>query len=186
MQDKEIVDLYWARNESAITETGKKYGNYLTKIAYNILSDMEDSKETVNDTYMKAWDTIPPNRPVTLSLFLARIARFIAIDRLRMKTSQKRNGSQYTCTLSELNDCTSAGNITEEKIDQVLLSDTIASFLKSVSDETRAIFVGRYFFMDSIKEISRVTGFSESKVKVQLHRARLELKEYLREEGYDV
>lgn len=186
MQDKEIVDLYWARNESAITETGKKYGNYLTKIAFNILSDMEDSKETVNDTYMKAWDTIPPNRPVTLSLFLARITRFIAIDRLRMKTSQKRSSSQYTCTLSELNDCTSAGNITEEKIDQVLLSDTIASFLKSVSEETRTIFVGRYFFMDSIKEISRVTGFSESKVKVQLHRARLELKEYLREEGYDV
>lgn len=119
MKDNEIIDLFWSRDESAISETNKKYGNYLIKTAFNILSNMEDSSEIVNDTFMKAWDSIPPNKPTNLSLYLARITRFIAIDQLRKKTSKKRSDSQYTTSLSELSDCISYGNTTEEEIDVI-------------------------------------------------------------------
>lgn len=186
MQDEMIVDLYWQRNETAINETENKYGNYLFRIARNILLDREDSMESVNDTYLKAWDTMPPNRPGSLSVYLGRITRFISIDRLRKRTSLKRKASEYTIALSELEDCSSGTNATEASIDNILLTNAIGDYLKSLSEESRNMFIGRYYFLDSIREIAGYTKASESKVKVQLYRIRLELKEYLKKEGFDL
>ena len=113
MQDDRIVELYWNREETAIDATEKKYGAYLMKIAYNILADREDSRECVNDTYLKVWNCIPPHRPEALSAFLAKIARQTAIDIFRRRTSPKRRGSEYAVSLSELEDCIESGNTVE-------------------------------------------------------------------------
>lgn len=186
MEDHQIVDLYWQRSESAIEETEQKYGRYLIRIAYNILSDWEDSEETVGDTYLKAWNSMPPHRPGTLSTYLGKITRETAIDRFRKRTSQKRQASQYSYSLSELQECVSAGNTTAQDVDLRLLSQAISAFLRTVSPQARSIFVGRYYFMDSIREVAAYYGMSESKTKSMLHRTRMALKAYLKQEGFDL
>ena len=117
MQDEKILDLYWERNESAIYETEQKYGRYLTKIAYNILADMEDSKESVNDTYLGAWNSMPPHKPEILSTYLVKITRWISIDIFRKRNRKKRQISEYTISLEELGDCVSVGDTTEQEVD---------------------------------------------------------------------
>lgn len=117
MQDEKILDLYWERNESAIYETEQKYGRYLTKIAYNILADMEDSKESVNDTYLGAWNSMPPHKPEILSTYLVKITRRISIDIFRKRNRKKRQISEYTISLEELGDCVSVGDTTEQEVD---------------------------------------------------------------------
>lgn len=117
MQDEKILDLYWERNESAIYETEQKYGRYLTKIAYNILADMEDSKESVNDTYLGAWNSMPPHKPEILSTYLVKITRRISIDLFRKRNRKKRQISEYTISLEELGDCVSVGDTTEQEVD---------------------------------------------------------------------
>lgn len=117
MQDEKIVVLYWERNESAIYETEQKYGRYLMKIAYNILADMEDSKESVNDTYLGAWNSMPPHKPEILSTYLVKITRRISIDIFRKRNRKKRQISEYTISLEELGDCVSAGDTTEQEVD---------------------------------------------------------------------
>lgn len=186
MEDEKIVSLYWAREESAIRETEIKYDRYLTKIAYNILADREDSRESVNDTYLAAWNSMPPHRPGVLSTYLAKITRRISIDRFRYRTRDKRRESEYSVSLSELGDCVSGGNTTEEIINVKLLADTIGVFLRLQSQEARNAFIGRYYFLDSVKEVAAYCGMSESKCKTLLHRTRVGLKEYLRKEGFDV
>jgi len=184
MQDESIVELYWSRNESAIEQTEKKYGHYLTKIAYNILSDYDDSLESVNDTYYKAWNSIPPHRPTVLSTYLGRITRQISIDIFRKRNRQKRQAAMYAVSLSELEECISTGSTPEDDIELQLLGASINNFLKTLSPEARNTFVGRYYFMDSILEISHYYGMSESKVKTLLHRTRLALKKHLIKEGF--
>lgn len=186
MEDERIVELYWQRNETAISETENKYGPYLYRIAHNILADREDSMESVNDTYLKAWETMPPNRPNGLPSYLGRITRFVSIDRLRRKSSLKRQASQYAVALSELKDVEQGGNVTEEAVDGILLAEAISTFLKTLPDLEKNMFVGRYYFMDSIKDISGYTGISASNVKIRLYRTRLELKEFLRKEGFEL
>ena len=186
MEDETIVTLYWDRDETAIRETETKYDRYLTKIAYNILADMEDSRESVNDTYLAAWNSMPPQRPALLSTYLAKLTRRISIDRFRYRTRDKRKGSQYALSLSELDECVSGGNTTEEIVNVNLLADTIGIFLRLQSEDTRTAFIGRYYFLDSLKEISSYTGMSESKIKSLLHRTRLNLKAYLEKEGFCV
>ncbi len=186
MEDEKIVSLYWAREESAIRETEIKYDRYLTKIAYNILADREDSRESVNDTYLAAWNSMPPHRPGMLSTYLAKITRRISIDRFRYRTRDKRRESEYSVSLSELGDCVSGGNTTEEIVNVKLLADTIGVFLRLQSQEARNAFIGRYYFLDSIKDVAAYCGMSESKCKTLLHRTRVGLKEYLRKEGFDV
>lgn len=186
MEDERIVELFWQRQESAISETESKYGHYLYKIAHNILADREDSVESVNDTYMKAWETMPPNRPSGLSTYLGRITRFVSIDRLRRKTSLKRGASQCELALSELRELEQGGNVTEEAVDGILLAETISLFLKELPELDKNIFVGRYYFMDSVKDISRYTKISSSNVKIRLYRMRQELKEYLKREGFEL
>lgn len=186
MDDEKIVSLYWQREETAIRETEIKYDRYLTKIAYNILADREDSRESVNDTYLAAWNSMPPHRPGVLSAYLAKITRRISIDRFRYRNRDKRRESEYSLSLSELGDCVSGGNTTEEMINVKLLADAIGIYLRLQSEEARNAFIGRYYFLDSVKEVAAYCGMSESKCKTLLHRTRLGLKEYLRKEGFEV
>ena len=184
MEDEQIVALYWDRDESAIRETERKYDRYLTKIAYNILNNLEDSRESVNDTYLAAWDSMPPHRPSALSAYLAKLTRRISIDCFRYRTRDKRLASEYAVSLSELGDCVSAGNTTEELVNVKLLADAIGIYLRLQSKEARTAFLGRYYFLDSVKEVAAYCGMSESKCKSLLHRTRLGLKDYLTKEGF--
>lgn len=183
MEDERIVSLYWDRDERAIRETEKKYDRYLTKIAYNILNNMDDSRESVNDTYLAAWDSMPPHRPSVLSGYLAKLTRRISIDCFRYRTRGKRLASEYAISLSELEDCVSGGNTTEELVNVKLLADAIGIYLRLQSEEARNAFIGRYYFLDPLKEVAAYCGMSESKCKSLLHRTRLGLKAYLEKEG---
>ncbi len=184
MEDNAIVELYWQRSEAAIRETEEKYDRYLHKIAYNILNNLEDSRESVNDTYLAAWDSMPPHRPSVLSAYLAKLTRRISIDLFRYRTRDKRSGSQYALSLSELEDCISGGNTTEEAVNLKLLGDAIAVYLRLLPESTRAAFIGRYYYLDPLKEVAAYCGMTESKCKSLLYRTRLGLKDYLAKEGY--
>ena len=184
MEDEQIVNLYWERQETAIRETETKYDRYLTKIAYNILADHEDSRESVNDTYLAAWESMPPHRPSVLSAYLAKLTRRISIDRFRYRTREKRMGSEYAVSLSELGDCVSGGNTTEEIVNVRLLADAIGIYLRLQSEEARTAFIARYYFLDPLKEVAACLGISESKCKTLLYRTRVGLKAYLEKEGF--
>lgn len=184
MEDEQIVNLYWQREETAIRETERKYDRYLTKIAYNILADQEDSRESVNDTYFAAWESMPPHRPSVLSAYLAKLTRRISIDRFRYRTREKRMGSEYAVSLSELGDCVSGGNTTEEIVNVKLLADAIGIYLRLQSEEARTAFIARYYFLDPLKEVAACLGISESKCKTLLYRTRVGLKAYLEKEGF--
>lgn len=184
LQDDRIVELYWNREETAIDATEKKYGAYLMKIAYNILADREDSRECVNDTYLKVWNCIPPHRPEALSAFLAKIARQTAIDIFRRRTSPKRRGSEYAVSLSELEDCIVAANTVETEVDARSLADAINKFLGELSVLERDVFAGRYYFADSVGDITAYCNITVPKSKSMLYRLRSRLKIYLKQEGY--
>lgn len=184
MEDAQIVCLYWDRDETAIRETETKYDRYLTKIAYNILYDMEDSRESVNDTYLAAWNSMPPHKPSVLSAYLAKLTRRISIDCFRCRTRDKRLPSEYAVSLTELEDCLSGGDTTEEAVNVKLLADAIGIYLRLLPESARTAFIGRYYFLDPLKEVAAYCGMSESKAKSLLYRTRLGLKEYLKEEGY--
>ena len=186
MKDSEIVSLYWDRNEDAIHQTQQKYGMYLSKVAFNILADYEDSRECVNDTYLAAWNSIPPHRPNQLSAYLSKITRQISIDAFRRKNAAKRCASEYTVSLEELGD-TFSGSITpEQNLDGKLLDEAINRFVRALPDDVQRAFVGRYYFFDSLKDISAYCGMKESKLKSLLYRTRQQLKSYLAKEGFDV
>lgn len=184
MTDEKIVELYWNRDEAAVAKTQSKYGRYLTKIAYNILTDMEDSLESVNDTYMHAWKSIPPHRPNQLSTYLAKITRRVSIDILRKKSRDKRIPSEYTFSLSELDDVIPGGKSVESQLEVEELGKAINAYLKTISPEAKRLFVGRYFFLDSLKDVAKYCDMSESKAKSMLYRTRCGLKAYLEKEGY--
>ena len=186
MKDQEIVNLYWDRNEDAIHQTQMKYGVYLSKVAYNILADFEDSKECVNDTYLAAWNSMPTNRPNNLATYLGKITRQITIDLFRRKNRAKRYASEYAISLDELDDSFSDGTTPEQELDAKLLIEAINRFLHVLPDDSRNTFIGRYYFFDSIKEVAAYCGMTESKVKTTLHRTRQSLKAYLVKEGFDL
>ena len=186
MTDEKIVQLYWDRDESAIAETQSKYGRYLTKIAYNILTDMEDSLESLIDSYLYAWKSIPPHRPMILSTYLAKITRRAAIDILRRKSRDKRIPSEYTFSLSELEDCISSQSRIEQQIELEELGKAINVYLRNISPEARQLFIGRYFYLDSLKDVAAYCRMSEAKAKSMLYRTRCGLKNYLKQEGYDL
>ena len=184
MQDEKIVELYWERNESALKETQDKYGKYLFKIAYNILSDNQDSEESVNDTYLAAWNSIPPQKPFALSSYLAKLTRRISIDILRKRTRDKRVPSEYTVSMEELENSLSVGDLTEHEVEVRYLAKLINDFLKTLPESECNLFIGRYYFSDSLKEVSRYCNISEAKAKMVLFRTRQKLKTYLEKEGY--
>jgi RNA polymerase sigma-70 factor (ECF subfamily) len=185
-KDSEIVEMYWQRDETAISETEKKYKAYLTKIARNILGNTEDSEESVNDAYLKAWDSMPTHRPENLATYLGKIVRNLSLNALRNGSRQKQQGSQRALSLSELEECIPGGSSPAQEFEAKLLTSKINEWLKTVSAEVGDVFVGRYFFMYSIKTIAGNYDMSESKVKVMLHRSRLGLKDYLEKEGFQV
>ena len=183
MKDQQIIDLYWARSESAISETATKYGKYCYTIAYNILCNEEDSEECVNDTWLKAWGIIPPQRPNKLSVFLGKITRNLSLDRYRHDSAKKRGSGQLSFALDELTDCIPATNTVEDVIDEIALVELMNRFLASLDCENRILFMRRYWYLSSIKEIADDYGLSESKVKMSLFRSRNQLKGLLEKEG---
>ena len=182
MQDDAIVTLYWQRDESAIRETQDKYGRYLTKIAYNILSDLEDSMESVNDTYLSAWNCIPPRKPAKLSAFLGKLTRNISIDRWRNMSAKKRGNGEVDIALDELSECVSGKPSIEEVIIQKEVVACLNRFLATLSDDERIVFLCRYWYVNSINEIADKTGFSIGKIKSMLHRTRGKLSRQLDKE----
>lgn len=184
MEDSAIIELYWRRSEQAVGETAAKYGPYCMKISMNILSDLQESEENVNDTYLQAWNSMPPHRPDALSAFLGRLARNLALNRYKAGRAEKRGGSELTLSLEELDDCTPSGMRTEQKLYENALSDSISAFLKTQGEQARRTFVRRYFFCDSIEEIAGRFNMSQSKVKSLLFRTRNKLRIYLESEGF--
>ena len=186
MEDSAIVALYWARDEQAIAVTQEKYERYLMKIAFNVLADEGDSEESVNDTYLKAWNSMPDNRPSVLSTYLGKITREAAIDIYRKRTSAKRGGSQYAVSLTELEDVLSMGDTVVQKAEEQQLAKAISEFLRGLPERKRNVFISRYYFLDAVKDIADCAGMSESAVKSMLMRERQDLKKYLEKEGFAV
>lgn len=186
LDDNRIVDLYLSRDEAAISQTSEKYGSRLRNVAYGIVEDLHTAEECENDTYMEAWNSIPPHEPKSyLFAFLARITRHIALDFCKERSCLKR--SAFISELSaEMEQCIPAPDDTERRIDAMVLCEAINSFLATLSDEKRNIFMRRYWYMDSIAAISQRYGLSQSKVKSILFRSRNQLREYLGKEGYDL
>ena len=185
MEDQGIIALFFERSEQAIEETDKKYGGYCYSIAYNILSNREDSEESVSDTYLAAWNTIPPRRPNFLNAFLAKMTRHISIDRWRKLSAKKRGGGEIILALDELEECVDRNNV-ETELAKKELTRILNAFLSSLSETERNVFLCRYWYMDSIETIACITGFSRSKVTSMLHRTRGKLRKKLAEEGYRV
>lgn len=183
MEDSQIVALYWERNERAIDVTAAKYGRYCFTIAFNILSSKEDADESVNDTYLSAWERMPPHRPCVLSTFLGKITRRISLNRWRNKTRGKRGGGEVPLALDELSECIPAQQNTERTVEQKELSQEISRFLDTLPETERDVFVSRYWFLASVKEISNKFGFTESKTKSMLFRTREKLRDHLLKEG---
>ena len=183
MDDTQIVELYWERKECAIEETATKYGSYCHSIAENILHNEDDAKESVNDTWLDAWNSMPPHRPSVLSTFLGKLTRRISIDKWRRSTAKKRGDGQLPLVLSELEDCVSDGKSIEEKAERKLLAEVIASFVKSLPETEQKVFLCRYWYMDSVSSIASRFRFSESKVKSMLFRTREKLRVRLEKEG---
>ena len=183
MEDLEIVELYWSRNEDAIKETSKKYGNYCYSISYNILNNNEDAQECVNDTYLGAWNAIPPHHPNILSTFLGKITRRLSLNKWREKNAQKRGGGEVVLSFDELEECIGTNDYAKEELDAQELANTINTFLKTLKEDERKVFVCRYFYFESIDDIAVRFMFTQSKVKMMLKRTRDKLKDYLVKEG---
>lgn len=183
MDDKQIVELYWQRDENAIKETSAKYEGYLYSVACNILSNKADAEESVNDTYYDAWNSMPPNRPSVLSTFLGKITRRISIDKWRKSNAEKRGRGQTAVVLDELEECMPDKNSVEQTVEMQLLSDVINSFVRELPDNEQKVFLCRYWYMDSVEAIADRFGFTESKVKSMLHRTRHKLRARLTKEG---
>lgn len=185
MEDTRIVQLYWDRDQTAISETSTKYGNYCTSIAKNILGNNEDAEECVNDSYMKAWNSMPPHRPNMLSTFLGKITRNVSFNRYKHNNADKRGGSEISAVLDELSECVSGKDNVEQEIEYKELVKVIDSFLDTLSPEKRSIFVCRYWYTDSISEIAKQFNMRENTVSMTLNRIRAKLKKHLTERGYD-
>lgn len=183
MDDSMIVDLYFARSEEAITETDKKYGKYCQYIAFNILKSSEDAEECVNDTYMRAWNAIPPHKPVQLSTFLGKITRNLSLNRYKAMHTQKRGAGQVEAALSELEECIGVHSKVEVLADEMALVEIINGFLADQPKLNRVVFVKRYWYLTSVKDISQDFNMNENRVASMLFRMRKELKHRLESEG---
>lgn len=184
MDDEKIVSLYLCRDENAIQLTSCKYGYRLRALAYGITEDPQTAEECENDTYLQAWNSIPPHEPYHyLYAFLARITRHVALNRCRDRERLKR--SAHICQLSrEMEQCIPAPDDTACRVEEAVLREAINQFLSTLSEERRNIFLRRYWFLDSISAISGRYGISESKVKTILFRCRNQLRSYLQKEGF--
>ncbi len=183
MDDRQIIALFNERSEAALSETANKYGRYCRTVAYNILRNEEDSEECVNDTWMRAWESIPPQCPERLSAFLGKITRNLALNLYKHKIREKRGGGQMMLALEELTECVPGTDSTEEAAEEALLVDVLNRFLEEQPAEKRKVFLRRYWYLCSVKEIAADFGLSESNVKMTLLRMRGKLKQTLEKEG---
>lgn len=183
MEDSQIVALYFGRDERAIDETARKYGKYCFSIAHSILGNREDAEEAVSDTYLGIWATIPPHKPVHLSTFLGKIARRTALKRWEKNHTQKRGHGELALALEELSEFLSDGQTPETTIENQELTRLLNEFLRILPQEERQVFVCRYWYLDSIADIAKRFGFSQSKVKSMLARTRKKLYTTLQREG---
>jgi len=186
MEDAQIVDLYFARSENAILETEKKYGRYCHYIAYQILNNDEDTKEVVNDTFLKIWNTVPPKRPEYLKCYVGMISSQLAIDRYNLYNAEKRGGGQLPLVLDELSECIPDDDNGMDIGDSIALRDTLNRFMRSLPKKTRDIFIRRYWYVCSISEIAKAYSMKESNVGMLLLRTRKKLEKFLRKEDFDI
>ncbi len=182
--DTDLVQRFFDRDEDVLADVDARYGSYLFTVANSILLDAEDSEECVNDTYLSAWQKIPPNRPPILLTFLSKITRGHAIDRWRRRRSQKRGGGQHLFPLDELVDVVAGSEKVTETVEVSELAASISKFLAAERKIVRQVFVCRYFYCDTISDIARMVGRSEGGIKAMLHRTRAKLREELIKEGW--
>lgn len=186
MTDTEIIGLYLARSQEAISETSKQYKSYCTTIAMSILHNQEDADECVNDVLLSVWNAIPPQTPTLFSAFIGRITRNISLDRHRKKSAQKRGGNETILLLSELELCIPSAKNTEDEADINSLAQTIDEFLSELRQDDRAYFMCRYWYAHSVLQIASKFNVGDSKVKMSLHRTRKKLKAYFEKRGITV
>ena len=186
MEDLEIVELFWNRDEKAITETQNKYGNYCNSIAYSILHNTQDCEETLNDTYLAAWNSMPPHHPLMLSTYLGKICRRLSLNKWRSLSAEKRGGSEVTVSFDELEQCIPDQKSIKEELDAKLLAEAIDEFLCGLKENERKMFVCRYWYFDSVADIAKRFAYTQSKVKMSLKRSRDKLKDYLIKEGLTI
>ena len=183
MEDAAIVDLYWQRSDQAIRETDQKYGRYCHAIAYHCIQSHEDAEECVNDTWLRAWNLMPDQRPSALAAFLGTITRNLAISRYRAKVSRKRGGGQIPLALDELSECIPSDADPEKSLELRELEEAVGRFMETLSQPERMVFTARYWYLAPVEEISHRMGFSAAKTTSMLHRIRGRLRTFLREEG---
>lgn len=186
MDDNSIIQLYWDRNDQAISITSEKYGHYCKSIAKNILNNDEDAKECVNDTYLNAWNSMPTHWPEQLSTFLGKITRNLSFNKYKHNRAEKRGGGEITLVLDELTDCVSDIDDVEQIIDRQELEKAINFFVRNLSTEKRNIFVRRYWYADSVSKIAADYGMLQGTVSKTLERTRRQLKSYLTERGFEL
>ena len=186
MEDSTIVQMFWNRDENAITVTSEKYGSYCLTIAKNILDNSEDAEECVNDTYLLTWNSIPTNRPTQLSTYLGKIVRNLSFNRYKKSHTQKRGLGQTPLILDELSELLTGSERPEEEWDVKLLIETVNEFLEGLPETKRKLFVSRYWYADSVKDIAARFDMTENNVSVSLSRLRVVLRKYIMERGLEL
>lgn len=181
MEDSEIIGLYHSRSEEALSQTAQKYGGYCRSIAWNILGNVLDAEETLNDTWLAAWNSIPPQKPRRLNVYLGRITRNLALNRLKAQNTQKRGGGQTEAVLDELRECVGI-DPWDDKISELVLRDALNRFLRRQFPLRRAVFLRRYWAMEPIEDIAKALGLRRGQTRTILYRMRMELKEELEKE----
>ena len=184
MRDEDIINLYLSRSEDAIFETEEKYGAYCKTVAKNILNNKEDSEECFNTTLLKVWNSVPPQKPRNFKIYLAKITRNTAINKLKEKAAQKRGNDEKSEIFEELSECIKSKENVEKEFEEKEFFESINSFAKNLSEKERNIFIRRYFFLEETEEISQRYGYSKNRVSVILFRVRKKLHLYLEKEGF--
>lgn len=184
MDDARIISLYEKRDEEAVRQTDLKYGRLLHAQAANILPDSRDQEEAVSDTYVRTWNSIPPDKPLCFRAWLMKLSRHLCIDRFRAMKSEKRRGSEYALSLEELGDCVSGEENPMDLLQEQELQSALHAFLRQLPERERTVFLCRYFFSDSLSRIASQHKLKESHVKTLLYRTRQSLKNYLQQEGF--
>ena len=183
MEDSDIIELYWQRDQSAIAETSEKYGKFLWNIAWNVLRSHGDAEECVNDTYLRTWNAIPPTRPYAFRAWLGRITRNLSLDRWKQSRAEKRGSDGMEVLLGELDQCVPASHGVEQALEDQEIARLISAFLRTLSQEPRIMFLRRYWYGEDLADIARKLGCGQGKVKSSLFRTRKALRAYLEKEG---
>jgi len=186
LTDAEIIDLYWNKDQSAIEQSANQYGKYCYSVAYSILDSKEDAEECLNDTWLRAWNAIPPHRPDRLSLFFGKITRNLAYDRYKAGRAQKRGGSEFTLALQELDECIPSADSVDQLVEDRELEQHINRFLHSLPERECSIFLLRYWYNKSLSDIGKSLFLKENNVKASLFRSRNKLRVFLEKEGINV